>query len=67
MTGCFYLDQLTQLGAQELTPDYCRVDDLLYEGVSPGITWHRTTVLAAGGERCDFRFERPTRREMALH
>jgi hypothetical protein len=58
MTGCFYLDTLTQLGAPELTPVLCRVDDLLYEGVSPELTWRRTTMLSTGGERCDFRFER---------
>jgi hypothetical protein len=62
----FYLDTLTRLGAQELTPAYCRVDDILYEGVSPELTWRRTTMLATGGERCDFRFERLRREDRAL-
>lgn len=66
MTGCFYLDTLTQLGARELTPVYCRVDDILYEGVSPELAWRRTTMLATGGERCDFRFERLGREDEAL-
>jgi predicted ArsR family transcriptional regulator len=58
MTDCFYLNTLTQLGAPELTPVLCAVDDILYEGVSPELTWRRTTLLSTGGERCDFRFER---------
>ncbi|MDH5373351.1 MAG: L-2-amino-thiazoline-4-carboxylic acid hydrolase [Acidimicrobiia bacterium] len=66
ITGCFYLDTLTHLGAQELTPVYCRVDDILYDGVSPELTWRRTTMLATGGERCDFRFERLRREDQAL-
>ena len=66
MTGCYYLATLTQLGAGELTPVYCRVDDILYEGLSPEFSWRRTTLLATGGERCDFRFERLRREDQAL-
>ena len=66
MTGCFYLDTLTQLGARDLTRAYCRVDDILYQRVSPELAWRRTTVLATGGERCDFRFERLRRQDQAL-
>jgi len=58
MTGCYYLDTLDQLGARELTPAYCRVDDILYADISPELDWCRTTKLSTGGERCDFRFER---------
>ncbi len=58
MTDCFYLKTLTQLGAPELTPALCRVDDVLYAGVSPELAWSRTTLLSTGGERCDFRFDR---------
>lgn len=58
MTGCYYLDTLDQLGSRELTPVYCRVDDILYADISPELTWSRTMKLATGGERCDFRFER---------
>ena len=65
MTGCYYLETLTQLGAGELTPVYCRVDDVLYEDLSPELSWHRTTLLATGGERCDFRFERLLREDEA--
>jgi len=54
MTGCFYLDTLGQLGSRELTPVYCRVDDILYAGISPELAWSRATILATGGERCDF-------------
>lgn len=58
MTGCYYLDTLDQLGSRELTPVYCRVDDVLNAGISPELTWSRATTMATGGERCDFRFER---------
>jgi hypothetical protein len=58
ITGCFYLDTLTRLGARELTPLYCKVDDVLYEDVSPELSWRRTTMLSTGGALCDFRFER---------
>lgn len=63
MTGCFYLDTLGQLGSRELTPIYCRVDDILHAGISPELAWSRATKLATGGERCDFRFERRRRED----
>jgi hypothetical protein len=66
ITGCFYLDTLTRLGARELTPLYCKVDDLLYEGVSPELGWRRTTLLSTGGALCDFRFERRAHRDSAF-
>jgi hypothetical protein len=67
ITGCFYLDTLTELGARDLTSLYCKVDDVLYEGVSPELSWRRTTMLSTGGELCDFRFERLARRDPALY
>lgn len=66
ITGCFYLDTLTELGARDLTPLYCKVDDVLYEGVSPELAWRRTTMLSTGGRLCDFRFERVARRDRSL-
>jgi hypothetical protein len=55
---CFYLDVLTEYGAPELAPVYCRLDDLLYEGLWPGVRWQRTGTLARGDGCCDFRFYR---------
>ena len=71
ITDCFYLDTLTldtltELGARDLTPLYCKVDDVLYEGVSPELSWRRTTMLSTGGQLCDFRFERVARRDRSL-
>ena len=57
---CFYLDVLTAYGAPELTPLYCRNDDLLYENVSPYLRWQRTKTLGRLDDCCDFRFTRVT-------
>ena len=53
---CFYLDVLTAYGAPELTPLYCKLDDLMYENMSPGIRWARTRTLGRGDDLCDFRW-----------
>lgn len=56
MVNCFYLDVLTAYGAPELTPVYCRMDELLYETLPPMILWQRTKTLGRGGDCCDFRW-----------
>lgn len=53
---CFYLDVLTQYGAPELTPVFCKLDDLIYQQLPPWIRWERTGTLGRGDECCDFRF-----------
>jgi hypothetical protein len=58
MTRCFYLDVLDSYGVPELTAQYCRMDDLVYEDVSPHVKWDRKHTLGRGEECCDFRFER---------
>jgi hypothetical protein len=58
---CFYVDVLTEYGAAELTPFYCRLDDLIYEDVSPHVRWDRTKTLGRGDDCCDFRFTRVRR------
>ncbi|MGE5248673.1 MAG: L-2-amino-thiazoline-4-carboxylic acid hydrolase [Bacteroidota bacterium] len=52
---------LQQQGAAELAPYLCPMDILYSEALGWGLT--RTTTLAGGGERCDFRFKKggPTR------
>jgi hypothetical protein len=52
---CFILDVLTALNAPELTVLYCNTDDWLSEAL-PRIHWLRTTTLARGDEKCDFRW-----------
>ena len=56
MHSCFYLNVLTAYGAPELTPLYCRMDELLYEKLPPVINWQRTKTLGRGGDCCDFRW-----------
>ena len=53
---CYYLTDLTALDAADLLPHYCHVDDILYDDLSPSIVWARTGTLAAGCDRCDFRY-----------
>ncbi len=53
---CFYLDILTVYGAPELTPLYCRLDDLLYAAWALSIRWERTKTLGRGDDCCDFRW-----------
>lgn len=62
---CFYLDTLTEYGAPELTALFCRFDDLVFEHMSPRVSWERTRTLARGGDLCDFRFRhaRSSRRQ----
>jgi hypothetical protein len=55
---CFYLDVLLEYDVPELTAQYCRVDDLIYEGLSPHARWDRKKALGRGDDCCDFRFER---------
>jgi hypothetical protein len=58
MRSCFYLDVLTEYGVPKLTAVYCRLDDLVYEDVSPHVRWERTRTLGRGDDCCDFRFRR---------
>ncbi|MBN1661787.1 MAG: L-2-amino-thiazoline-4-carboxylic acid hydrolase [Anaerolineae bacterium] len=58
MHSCFYLTVLTEYGAPELAPVYCRLDDLLYDDLWPGVRWQRTGTLGRGDDCCDFRFYR---------
>ena len=56
--SCFYLQVLNDYGLPELTRHFCRLDDILYEGVSPYIRFERTQTLGRGGTLCDFRYYR---------
>ncbi len=54
MHSCFYLNVLSAYDAPELTPVYCRMDDLLYEALPPSVHWERTKTLGRGDDCCDF-------------
>lgn len=56
MNTCFYYNTLKTYGAPELTASYCRVDDLIYGGMSSQVLWQRTQTIARGAEYCDFCF-----------
>ena len=47
---------LTKQGAPEIAPYICPVDILFSEALDWGLT--RTTTLASGADRCDFRFKK---------
>ena len=52
---CFLLDTLTDAGAPELAPLFCKTDDWLAE-LLPKVRWLRTGTLAQGADACDFRW-----------
>jgi hypothetical protein len=56
MKSCFYFDTLSKFGAPELTPSFCRVDDLVYKNMSPYLLWQRSKTIAGGNTYCDFCF-----------
>jgi len=55
-TECASCKFLTAEGALELAPYVCSVDKIASETLGWGLV--RTTTLAEGGDRCDFRFKR---------
>lgn len=59
---CFYLKVLTSYGAAELTRSFCRIDDLIFENLSPHLRWERTMTLGQQGTCCDFHFRRVNQR-----
>jgi hypothetical protein len=56
MKKCYYFKTLTDLGAPELTASFCRVDDLIYEHLSPRMIWQRTETIGRGDALCNFCF-----------
>lgn len=55
MTACPYLETCKKYGCPELTPVFCKSDDLIYGNLHPDLVWARTQTLATGGECCDFK------------
>ena len=54
MTVCPYHDACVQYGCPELCPCFCDSDDITYDGLHPGLFWHRTKTLGRGDDCCDF-------------
>ncbi len=55
---CFYHEMFSCYKASELTASFCRVDDLIYEGVSPYFHWDRSQTIGKGAAFCNFGFSR---------
>jgi hypothetical protein len=58
MQRCYLVTVMTEYGHPELVAPFCRLDDRLYDNVSPHVHWDRTMTIGTGGEVCDFRFTR---------
>lgn len=56
--ACFYVETLNTFGVPELTPIFCKMDRLFFDGVSPSLRFERANTLALTGKPCDFRFYR---------
>jgi len=56
--ACFYVDKLGEYGFPELTPHFCRLDELLAAEAASNIRFERKQTLATGGMICDFRYVR---------
>jgi hypothetical protein len=57
MTHCFYLDILNYYEAPELTPVFCKMDDILMAAMPASIKWGRTQTIGMGAECCNFRWD----------
>jgi len=57
MTHCFYLDVLQYYDAPELTPVFCKLDDILMAAMPESIQWGRTQTIGMGAEYCNFRWD----------
>ncbi len=55
-TRCFYLQTLTAYGAPELTPAFCKTDEVMAELFPPSIRFVRTQTLGRGDAVCDFQY-----------
>ncbi|MEN8172212.1 MAG: L-2-amino-thiazoline-4-carboxylic acid hydrolase [Chloroflexota bacterium] len=51
---CFYLDMLRYYQAPELTPVFCKADDIMMESLPAEIRWARTQTLGQGADHCNF-------------
>ncbi len=65
MHRCFYLNVLTAYGAPELTPLFCKGDDVSFAALPPSIIWERRGTLGRGNAVCDFRWRRAAPRPVA--
>lgn len=62
ITYCAYWEYFKQMNAPEVGRAYCQGDNYIAEHLAPAVEFHRTKTLATGGDCCDFRFRRGTRK-----
>lgn len=56
VTACRFVALLRQLDRPHLAPLFCEADSVFFEALEAPVSLTRTTTLAGGGPRCDFRF-----------
>lgn len=54
ITRCLYVEAVNGLGHPELTPVFCRQDDILGREIAPYARFERRGTLAQGAACCDF-------------
>lgn len=62
VTYCAYWEYLKQMNAPEVGRAYCQGDNYIAGHLTPAVVFLRTKTLATGGDCCDFRYRRGTRK-----
>jgi len=52
------MNRLSEYGLADLTPHFCRLDDLLAAEAARSVHFERTQTIGRGGTLCDFRYFR---------
>ncbi len=55
--ACRFVQLTQQLGREHLAPMFCAADSVFFERTEAPVRLRRTSTMAEGGSRCDFRFE----------
>lgn len=56
VSACRFVALLHTLGRPHLAPLFCEADRVFFESLDAPVTLERSSTLAGGGPRCDFRF-----------
>lgn len=54
--SCFYQKILREYGCEHILKCFCKIDDDMYQAMSPVVEWGRTTTLGRCGAVCNFRY-----------
>jgi hypothetical protein len=58
MTRCLYVNTLTAYGAPELTPVFCKLDEVWGAALEPKVIFERPRLLSRGDSGCEFCYKR---------